>query len=279
MRNHRMAAPAAAASLLLAASVALASATPASASPATPPTPLPAVSDLLPEGTAAEIASSGKVTRASDEASLALLPRVEAAESLRKALEAQKPGVVVEALFVLKRPAPTEAEAELSTVYGLLRSLGSLEGIQYWSASRKTWRTFYAESYRIDGPETRKRLPDPPFPAGPLPATETLYAFQRDLSFGSNVYRYDFRTYPGSIGLEQRNLTRMSYGLVPVASPEGLSTRILVIQARDGLLFYALSSTEAPSVPLLKGKLRESFGNRAAALFKWFSQAYAARAK
>jgi hypothetical protein len=240
---------------------------------------LPAIAELLPEGTTAEIASAGKVTRVSQEASLALLPRDQASGELRSSLEAQKPSVVVEALFVLKRPAPADASAELAAIYGLLRSVGSLEGIQYWSASRKAWRTFYAESYRIDGPETKKRLPDLPAPTPPLPASETLYAFQRDLSFGSNVYRYDFKAFSGSVSLEQRNLTKMSYGLLPVLGEQGLSTRILVIQAKDGLLFYALSSAQTPSVSMLRGKLQDSFGNRAEALFKWFSQAFSARTK
>lgn len=273
MRNHRVLGPWALSILALGLSpISVAAAGSVAAS-------LPAIADLLPEGMAAEMASTGKATRASQEASLALLPRDPASAELRAALEAQKPSVVVEALFVLKRPAPADAPAELASVYGLLRSLGSLEGIQYWSASRKTWRTFYAESYRIEGPSSKKRLPDPPTPVGPLPASETLYAFQRDLSFGPNVYRYSYKTFPGSIGLEQRNLTKMSYGLLPVLAEEGLSTRILVIQARDGILFYALSSAQAPSVPMLRGKLQDSFGNRAEALFKWFSQAFSARTK
>jgi hypothetical protein len=270
MRNHNVL-------CLLASTVALFTLSPIAAGAAAGS--LPSIADLLPEGTTAEIASAGKVTRVSQEASLALLPRDQASGELRSALEAQKPSVVVEALFELKRPAPADASAELAAVYGLLRSLGSLEGIQYWSASRKTWRTFYAESYRIDGPETKKRLPDPPAPTGALPAAETLYAFQRDLSFGSNIYRYDYRTFPGSISLEQRNLTKMSYGLLPVLGEQGLSTRILVIQAKDGILFYAVSSAQAPSLPMLRGKLQDSFGNRAEALFKWFSQAFSARVK
>ena len=102
-----------------------------------------------------------------------------------------------------------------------------------------------------------------------LPAAETLFAFQRDLSFGANTYRYDYATFPGAVSVKSSNLTRMSYGFVPVLPPNGLATRLLVIQADDGILFYAVSGASAPGI--FRGKLEESFANRAEALFRWFS--------
>ena len=107
---------------------------------------------------------------------------------------------------------------------------------------------------------------------GGLPASESIFAFQRDLSFGSNTYRYDYAAYPESILVDMRNLTRMSYGIVPMIGPEGLRTRLLVIPAAEGIVYYAESDTAAGGP--LRGRVGESFANRAEALFKWFSGAF-----
>lgn len=237
---------------------------------------------LLPGRMAAPIAGIGRAV-GSSAGEPGLLPRHSAAAAMRAAIAAENPSILVEAVFVLPRAksadAPLQGPAasragELASIYGIVRSLSSLQGIQYYSASRKTMRTFYSESYVIDGPDTRVRMPDPGIPSpGMLPAAETLYAFQRDLSFGGNLYRYDFATHPDAVAIRCTNLTRMSYRLIPVLAPKALVTRILIVQADDAIIFYAASGARAPGV--FKDKIEDSFSNRAEALFKWFSAKYA----
>jgi hypothetical protein len=253
-------------------------ATPLFAEKAGAPAGAPFVSavELIGRTAYEEAQSAGKAVRVSSGSAPALLPAHAAAEAYRAALAAEKPSVLVEAVFVLPRHTPEDAAAraaELASVYGLMRSLGSLQGIEYWSASRNTWRTFYAESYCVDSPETKRRLADPPAPEPKaVPASESVFAFQRDLSFGANYYRYDFRSYSDALSVESTNLTRMSYDLIPVMAAGALKTRLLVIQASDAIIFYAASGADAPGI--FRSKLEASFGNRAEALFRWFSKAY-----
>lgn len=237
---------------------------------------------LLPPEASSLLAADGKAVRAGAGAP-DFLPLHPASAALRDALATEKPSVLVEAVFELKRALPSGAAArsaalskELASIYGILRSLGSLQGIEYYSASRKTMRTFYAESYIVDGPDAgAARLPDPSFPAaGSLPGQETLYAVQRDLSFGTNTYRYDFSAFADGASIKSVNLTRMSYGIVPVLAAGALATRLLVLQAEDSILFYAVSGARAPGI--FKGRLEDSFSNRAEALFRWFSGKFAA---
>jgi hypothetical protein len=229
---------------------------------------------LLGEAIVAEVLAAGKSVRTSSGGKPSLLPAVPAADPIREALAAEKPNLLVEVAFVLQRTRPTGTagrDAELASIYGLMRSVSSLEGIVYWSASRGTWRTFYAESYRVDGPDSRRRLPDDPAPRpGAVPPFERLYAFQRDLSFGANLYSFDFNSRPDSIVLETTNLTRMNYGPIPILEPAALKTRILILLAEDALVFYVESGAKAPG--LLRGKLEDSFSNRAQAIFRWFSE-------
>jgi len=227
---------------------------------------------LFERGLFARLSVAGKLIETSD-GNPGFLPQHDAAAAIRSAIAAQGPDLLVEAVFFLRRPSADSTparEAEFADIYGLLRSFSLLEGIEYYSASRRAMRTFYAESYRIADPDSRSKVPDPRAPTpGAIPASEVLYSFQRDLSFGANVYRYDFAAGRDAISFSCVNQTRMSFGIVPVIAPKALATRVLVIRASDGIVFYAASGADAPGI--FRTKLNDSFGNRAEALFRWFS--------
>jgi hypothetical protein len=226
-----------------------------------------------------ELVANGKAVRTSDAGLAQLLPLGPASDPIRAAIAADRPGILVETAFLLPRKGAAGLLAEQAQIYGLLRSFSTLEGIQYYSVTHKSMRTLYAESYRIDAPETKLRLPDPaaPQPSEVSSASETLFAFQRDLSFGANTYSYDFRAVDGGVTVEITNLTRMSYGIIPLVAPKALKTRLLVLPASDGILFYAESDSASPGP--FRSKLEESFKNRAIALFGWFSSRSAAFVK
>lgn len=230
-------------------------------------------SDLIGAAAYAQIKASGKAVRSGSDARLELLPKHPATAGIAEAVAAGKSGVVVEAAFALQRKRPSNAaerKAELASIYGLMRSFSTLEGIEYYSVTYGKMRTLYSESYRIDDAAKRSPLPDPsPPPADAVPSKESILVFQKDTSFGANVYRYAFASFPDAVLVEATNLTKMSYGIVPMVASEGLKTRLLAVCAADAILFYVESDTDAPS--LLRSRVGDSFANRAAALFAWFS--------
>ena len=63
----------------------------------------------------------------------------------------------------------------------------------------------------------------------------------------------------------------MYYKLVPVAAPGALKVRVLVLDTDEGILFWAVSSARAAVIPGVRGKLEDSFGNRAEAVYRWFA--------
>jgi hypothetical protein len=207
---------------------------------------------------------------------LALAPRHPLAAAQALAIRSEAGDVAVEALFFLPRPSgsPRDEASELAAAYHILRSVSTLEGIEYWSASRERMRLFYEESWRISGPSDPSRLPDaPPFPA---PAFDRIWAWQRDLSFSGNIYEIDYSVSAdpaagGAIVMRSTNVTGMSYGILPVVGPRRLVVRVLVIPVDEGYLFWAVSSAKAAAIPGMRGKLEDSFGNRAAALYRWFT--------
>jgi hypothetical protein len=238
---------------------------------AAPPSPLPTLKSLLSLGVYNDLLVDGKVLlTAAPGQGPSLLPRYPGSEGIAAALAAAKPNLIVEALYAYRRPQPADPKAELKSLYGTLLSISSLEGIQYYSASRKKMRTFYEQSYRIDGPDTKKRLADASPPPGSLPPTATFYAFQKDLTFGSNIYEWNFTAFPEALLLETINLTGLTYIGIPVIPAKGLKARLLIIQTDEAILFYVVNAADAPSIGIVRDKVQDSIGNRAEALYKWF---------
>jgi hypothetical protein len=228
---------------------------------------------------AAELLAGGVITRTQlrDPRPL-LIPRHAGLRRLVDGLMGElEPGLFVESLYRYEKPAgpggdPAAGrwtEDERLRLYNEVLALSSLAGIQYYSASRKTMRTFYEYSRIIDGPETRQVLADPAFAV--VPPEQRLYARQRDLTFGDNIYQYDFLAGDDSLIFVQRNLTAMNAGIIPAVGKNRLRSVAAVIDAGDALLIYIASMARAASLPGLGGRISNSFTNRAEAILKWFA--------
>ena len=183
------------------------------------------------------------------------------------------PSVMVEALHLYKKPENAEKGAwsagEETRLYNEALALSTLAGIQYFSVSRGAMRTFYETSSVIDGPSTKKPLADPVYSRPP--AELTVYARQKDLTFGDNIYRYDYYTAPGALIFIQENLTSLTAGIIPAVGKNKLRSAVAVLDAGDYLLIYAASMAKAASLPGMKERIGNSFANRAEAIIHWFS--------
>ena len=183
------------------------------------------------------------------------------------------PNVMVETLQIYTKPEGTGKPAlnteEKAALYNGILALSSLTGLEYYSASRGTMRILYEISTVIDGPSSRTPVPDPSFPR---PQTELrIFARQKDLLFGDNVYQYDFYSADGAIIFIQQNLTPLSVGIIPAISRNNLRSAVAVLDAGDYLLVYAASMARAVSFPGMNERIGESFSNRAAAILNWFT--------
>ena len=196
---------------------------------------------------------------------------------LRGHIEAQRrdldPSVMVETLHIYQKPQPVENAAwsaeEEARLYNNLLALSSLAGLQYYSASRGSMRIFYETSFVIDGPSSKNPLPDPAY-ARPQ-AEIRIYARQKDLTFGDNIYQYDYYTAPGAIIFVQQNLTPLTVGIIPAVGKDRLRSVVAVFDAGNYLLVYAASMARAVSFPGMNDRLGNSFANRAEAVIQWFS--------
>jgi len=180
------------------------------------------------------------------------------------------PNLFVETLSLYRKPhAASWDKTEQTRLLNQLVALSTLAGIQYYSESRKTMRTFYESSGVIDNPTNKNPLPDPVYTA--LPDSLTLYARQKDLTFGDNIYTFSFKTGGDYIFFVQENLTSMNAGIFPAIGKNKLHSLIAVIDAGDCLLIYAAAMAKTVSVPGMGDRIGHSFTNRAKAILKWFT--------
>jgi hypothetical protein len=204
----------------------------------------------------------------------ALAPRHgEVQALLTQTLAELEKGIMVESLSRYEKPPsaarPAWTGAERAAVFNSALAISSLAGIQYYSASRGTMRTFYEYSRVIDSPDSRRELADP-FYAEP-PANLSLYARQKDLTFGDNLYEYRYHAGPDSLVFIQRNLTPLKAGIISAVGQDKLRSLVAVIDAGDSLLVYAVSLARAAALPGLGTRIGNSFTNRAQAILGWFN--------
>ena len=202
-----------------------------------------------------------------------LIPRHEIlrnhVDALRRDLD---PNMMVETLYIYEKPGDAGKTAwsavEEAALYNGVLALSTLAGLQYFSASRGVMRTFYETSSLIDGPATKKQLPDPVYQRPP--AELTVYARQKDLTFGDNIYQYDFYSARGIMIFTQQNLTSLNAGIIPAVGKNKLRSIVGILDAGEYILVYAASMAKTVSLPGMKERVGNSFANRADAILHWF---------
>lgn len=231
----------------------------------------------LSRGDYRELGNQGSITHFfTDGVELTLAPDIRGVEDIRVALESMAPKVGIESLYLLRKHLPGDSTRERERVlYNILRSISTMEGIEYYSASRERMRIFYTESYVINNPEDKERRDDPL--VSEIPQTDTIYVYQRDSSFGRNVYSVEYRYRDNAFFMSMTNLTRMYYGIAPVVGPKNLEIHLTVMETQEGYLFYGATGVDVITLLGLENRVKDSFSNRIEAIFGWFQSRIEAR--
>jgi len=183
----------------------------------------------------------------------------------------------IEMLAVLPAPTDTSRAAPdeiLRKIVRIANSVHSMEGIEYWSASRQRMRTLYAEAYRIDLASGRMKLQDPGEASLASGASWAFNAFLRDLTFGGNVIKYEVGLGSSYVTMSNENVASVNYLLIPLVPAGGMKSRLLVIPTKEGLIVHFLSTVKA--LDIVAKRVFESAGNKSLAVLWWFARESAA---
>ena len=208
---------------------------------------------------------------------MALVPEdTIAQEHLRDALGKPDSFTVVSLSYV---PYPdnmkemSSAERQVA-IFNTMRSISTQEGITYIShrAGNKP-KVLIEKSWYLEGPKSRKGLSDPV--SSWVPPTDEYFVFQRDSSFGSNVYRHRYETSDDEIFVEVKNLETMRvFSIFKAVEEEMLAIAMSTVQLDDGILLSAMATIEGrdPEIRVLgiSVDLPSAFTRRTTALGEWF---------
>lgn len=203
-----------------------------------------------------------------------LAPPGAAARAIQQSLDELGPRLGIEVARSMPVAPHAFTEAGRTAIHGILLSFSTMEGIQYWSASREEYRELFSESYRVAGPGRRDRAVLPDLTGPPSHEPVVFYTAQQDGTFGMNVYRVTVETSENAFLLGITNVTTMTWGAIPLVRGEQLQTFVLVEfhqEARE-LHFYGNTAVRVPAVLGLEDRARNSFYNRIVAMQQWFAR-------
>jgi hypothetical protein len=229
------------------------------------------LSDILDPEVRRTLTREGEIRRTLWDGDAPLLaPGLPLKEDILAAVDILEPAVGVEVLYLYKsNQQDLDSPQALLRIYNILRSVSSMEGILYYSASRERMRTLFEKSYLIDSPESRRRLPDPVFTE--IPERDVGFNIQKDLTFGENIYQTEYFSGPGYLASKTRNLTTMRYLLLPIIKPEKSLSYFILLPCQDRILFYGLTVARTMSFFGIEKSREESFYNRIKAMIAWFT--------
>lgn len=200
-----------------------------------------------------------------------LYPQTQLGSLLTKTwTETKDPVFVAESLFLIEKPEGSN-QLDTALISRIMRSVSSMEGIEYYSNSEKKMKTLYSQSYTIDNLEDKNRIPDN---VDGSAENLSVYAFQEDGSFGDNYYQIDYRQRENEVSMVIRLMEPLKYGLVTAVKANNLVFNIDVLDKGSYLVMYVGAKVKFPAISLLENKLNKSFGSRITALHDWFKSSY-----
>ncbi|GMO41243.1 MAG: hypothetical protein Ta2F_17160 [Termitinemataceae bacterium] len=207
---------------------------------------------------------------------LKILPKnVYVRNTCTKIFEDLNPSIIIEKQEIIKKPANFKQEEwtkeEKLKILTAASSISSLSGLQYYSASRKAMRTLYTESFVIRDLKTMAKTTDPSFDSAKDNEKDfTLYAKQTDLTFGENIYKYEYNIKNNVIFFIQQNVTPLSYGIIPLLKKERLNSVVALIDDKDSIVIYIAIMAKASMPKSMIKSVNASFTTRAEAIIDWF---------
>lgn len=198
------------------------------------------------------------------------LPEAKIASSTLSSWKQAKTVFMIENLYLYKKQKTSEKD--LQKINNIVHSVSTLEGIKYYSTSRKTMRTLYEKSYAVIAKTSGKKTIYEKIPDD-LKAEEQL-VLQKDLTFGEYIYKYSYFAENNGVGFVCENVDKLKYGFISLVAPQEMNVALVVIDLGDYLLAYANTRANFAKLPGISEKLQNSFSTRAEAVFNWFVESY-----
>lgn len=241
---------------------------------------LPSVEQVLPFMSTSQIdilKSKGEYTKFhGEEFKPSLIPNCELKDIIIANYKNININLGIEGLFLYKDISSIDVYNNLDTYlldfFNIFSSVSTLQGIEYYSESRKKMRTLFKESWLIDGLDTQVKLTDPQFSI--LDGDKTLFAHQNDSTFGSSLSKIKLSEASDSVGMTINNKTDLWYYIVKVIKKDNMIIDLVVVPTSDGILYYGITAADTINVKVFQDHASKSFYNRVVSFNHWFINSF-----
>ena len=224
------------------------------------------VKDIVNEKYYSELIRSGKVVKTSEEGKnqLELIPKTQYASKIKSNLVEKKAKhyyYTYEALYFIPNTITVQKASEIA------RSISKMNGIKYYSNTRRKITTLYKKAYMIENANSTVAVADKN--SGNCDG-KTYYCLMDDASFGETRYRLDYSQTQSELLTVFTNTDDMGLGLIRAIMPEDLVINLLIQECNDGMVVYLCADLDSKKMPGVRGKITESMTARMDAISGWF---------
>lgn len=163
------------------------------------------------------------------------------------------------------------AGGEIGKISSVLRNLSTMQGIQYYSNSRKRWETLYTEVYTVNNPDERMKITDP---TDKKADGLVSYVYQKDRSLSGCVYKFSYFEQAAETSFRAENTEKIIYKGFNILKPEAMLLCLNAVETEEHIVFYITVRADAAKIPLVSERLAKSYGSRADAIYNWCVSKY-----
>lgn len=209
-----------------------------------------------------------------------LIPQTQFEDSMKNfvfgKIAPEKMGFAEEKLYRLPKSEienKNAAALDTNTASKIMRSVSKMQGMQYFSRSRKSWDELYSQAFRVENPDSKDFSAAPDLNEGDANGLE-IFAFLNDHTFGESVYKISYKQNQNEFLMLMENYSALTYGPVKAVKPGDLKMCVCVIDCGDEFLFYIGNYAEFKMISALKKRLNNSFEARLEAIYNWFKKQF-----
>lgn len=168
---------------------------------------------------------------------------------------------------LLAKGTKSKSTITIDDVSVVVRSVSKMQGMTYYSSTKKKECVLYEKAYMIAGPGKKTKIADQN--TGNADG-QVSYCLQDDNSFGVNTYKLSYFQKDDSLLCRFDIMDKMGLGPFNAIYPGKMVINILVIDCGDDLLLYLNTDLDSIKFPGIKGQITDSMSTRMDAVYKWF---------
>ena len=168
---------------------------------------------------------------------------------------------------LLAKSGSSKNTITIDDVSVVVRSISKMQGMKYFSSTKKKECVLYEKAYMIKGPGNKTKVADQN--TGNADG-QVSYCLQDDNSFGVNTYKLSYFQKNDMLLCRFDILDKMGLGPFNAIYPGKMVINILVIDCGDDLLLYLNTDLDSIKFPGIKGQITDSMSSRMDAVYKWF---------